>query len=154
MWRLVVCFPEKVEVFAFLSLLAPTASVTGHREMPALMCFLWPAQEVFFYPRKSRISNTFRKPLSIGFVIVVTIKSLTGQHWRCLVVFWEYELMLETDATLDTAAKHSEQTVCVCQRSPQTLQNYYIVWFSKNIFYKKEKIFLVWGANQHCSSNG
>ena len=67
MWRLVVCFPEKVEVFAFLSLLAPTASVTGHREMPPLMCFLWPAQEVFFYPRKSRISNTFIKIFVLSF---------------------------------------------------------------------------------------
>ena len=45
-------------MFAFLFILAPTVSITGHREMPPLMCFLWTAQEVFFCPLKSSSGNT------------------------------------------------------------------------------------------------
>ena len=121
----------------------------SQRDAPTNVLLMTCTRSFLLPPQKSNIKHIQKNSLiiifskefkrwqslfSIGFVIIVTIKSLTGQHWRCLVVFWEYELMLETDATLDTAAKHSEQTVCVCQRSPQTLQNYYIVWFSKKYF--------------------
>ena len=88
--------------------------------MPLLMCFLWTAQKVVFSPSKAHHETHPEFALSLS--PDLKEKYCFFKEINCLsllllmVVLFIYRL-LKTDGTLDTAVKHSKQTVSVCQKT-------------------------------------